>query len=217
MRVYTGTGISYFHGSGSVNKSNYYRNGLSFPLAVDSIGNHFGKKIKSNFLVGLQLDLPLSTVWNFLLSTQYESTGSRLESDSVLSPAGNFKTNGTFSNTYDFISVNPQIGRCFSMRKMSITLHGGFDYCFKLNYADNFNFVDQAGINNSIGHTGGRPEVNDFRITAGIMATLKKWSLDLNYKHGLTNYNINNTDKASLRILHLKLIYTILHSKSRAG
>ncbi len=216
MKVYTGTGISYFGGLGSVKKSNYYRNGLPFPLAVDSIGNHFGKKIKSNFLVGLQLDLPISSAWNFLLNAQYENTGSGLESDSVLSPTGNFKTNGVFSNTYEFLSVNPQIGRIFSKGKMGIVLHGGFEYCFRLSYSDDFDFVDQSGILTSIGRSGGLPEVNDFRITAGIMATLKNWSLDLNYKHGLVDYNKNDPEQASLRMLHVKLLFTILRSQSGA-
>lgn len=209
LSVYTGTGFSYFGGRGATGNSTYYRNGLSFPDAIDTIRNHFGSMARQNFIAGLQLEYPLSPAWTLLFSTQYENTGSRLRSDSIITPSGNYKTDGTYSGYHDFISVNPQIGRAVRKGKLAFILHGGIDYCFKLDRGDKFEFTDQAGKKFSIGHSGGRPEVNDFRISIGGMVTLKKWSLDLNYKHGLANYNTGGEDKVSSRLLHFKLMYSL--------
>lgn len=210
LSVYTGSGVSSFSGSGSTADSKFYRNGLTFPNAVDTVGNHFGSESAPCFIAGLQLDHSLSKSWAFIVSAQYEHNGSRLKVDSVINPGGNFKTNGTYTAYNDFISINPQIGRTFSFGKLALIVHGGFDYAFRLSMSDQFDFTDPSGIKNSIGHGGGRPEVNDFRLTAGGTFSLNKWSLGLNYKHGLSNYNADGNGDVHSRMLHIKLLYRIL-------
>ncbi len=210
LSVFTGSGFSFFSGPGSTGKSDYYRNGLTFPNAVDSAGNHFGNKATPCFIAGLQLDRALSPAWTLSLSAQYEHNGSRLISDSVITPGGNYKTSGIYTAHNDFISINPQLGRRFTAGKLGFMLHGGFDYSFRLSMSDQFDFTDEAGKKFSIGHSGGRPEINDFRLTAGVLISLNKWGLDLDYKHGLSNYNSGETGDVFSRILHIKLLYRLL-------
>lgn len=210
VSVYSGSGISFFSGPGSTGHSKYYRNGLSFPNAVDTIGNQFGSLTAPCFIAGVQLDRSLSKSWTLSVSSQYEHNGSRLKGDSVISPGGNFKTNGTYTLYNDFISINPQLGRTFSFGKLGLMLHGGFDYTLKLSLSDQFDFTDPSGKRFSIAHSGGRPEVDDFRLTAGGIFSLNKWSLGLNYKHGLSNYNADGNGEVFSRMLHIKLLYRIL-------
>lgn len=210
LSVYTGSGISFFSGPGSTANADYYRNGLVFPNAVDTIGNHFGSKAAPCFIAGLQLDRAFSPAWTLSVSAQYEHNSSRLNGDSVITPGGSFKTNGTYTAYNDFISINPQLGRTFTFGKLGLMLHAGFDYSFRLSMGDQFDFTDAAGKKFSIAHGGGRPEVNDFRLTAGGMLSLNKWSLDLNYKHGLSNYNKGDNGEVFSRMLHIKLLYRLL-------
>lgn len=207
LSAYVGSGVSFFRGDGSVSKSNYYRNGLSFPDAVDSIGNHFGQKSKGNFLAGIQLEYPLSKNWSILLNTQYEQAGAALKSDSVITPSGNFKTDGDYWINYFFVSINPQIARNFKMGNTRISILSGFEYSLGVNISDRFEFIDQTGKNFSIGRSGGDPEVNDFRINIGTNLQMHKWGLGLNYKHGLSNFNKGDSQKAFMRLFQLKLMY----------
>ncbi len=211
--VYSGSGVSFFSGPGSSRQSTFYRNGLTFPNAVDTIGNPYGSMTGPCFIAGVQLDRALSKTWTLSVSTQYEHNGSRLTVDSVVTPSGNFKTNGKYLLYNDFISINPQLGRTFSFGRLGLMLHGGFDYSLKLSMSDQFDFTDQSGKKNSIAHSGGRPATDDFRLTAGGMISLNKWSLDLNYKHGLSNYNKNGNGEAFSRMLHIKLMYRLLKVK----
>ena len=56
-------------------------------------------------------------------------------------------------------------------------------------------------------------QLDDFRLTAGGMISLNKWSLDLNYKHGLNNYNEGGNGNVFSRMLHIKLLYRLLKLK----
>ena len=210
LSVFTGSGISFFRGPGAVNNSVYYRNGLLFPNDIDTMANPYGKKPFTNFLAGLQADITLSPKWILLLSSQYEHSGGKLTGDSVISPSGSIKANGTCRRYYDFISVNPQIGRMVFQKKVTLTLHTGIEYTLKLNIGNRFDYTDQNGRKNSIGKTGGEPEVNDFRLTFGASIKRKKWSLDLNFKNGLSNYNKNGNGKVFEKLLHIRLLYTFL-------
>lgn len=210
LSVSVGSGISYFRGEGSAAKSVYYRNGLSFPNAVDTMANHWGQNAYGNFLAGLQGDLKLSSKWVLQFSTHYERSGGRLTADSVRTPSGNFKTDGKYFHYYDYISLNPQIGYIAMKKVIRMTLHAGIDYTSKLDRGDQFDFIDQSGKNFSIGHNGGEPEVNDCRLTAGATLSFKKWGLDLNYKHGITNYNKYSSQEVYSRLLHFRLLYRIL-------
>jgi hypothetical protein len=210
LSVLTGSGISFFGGSGDADKSTYYRNGLSFPNAVDTMANPYGRKPFTNFLAGLQAGITLPSKWILLLSAQYEHTGGRLTSDSVISPSASIKTTGKYSRYYDFISVNPQIGRILFQKGVTLTLHTGIDYTSKLDMGNTFEYRDQNGLDSSIGYSGGEPEVNDLRVSFGVSVTRKKWSLDINYKHGLVDYMKYSADKVYARILHIRLQYAFL-------
>lgn len=209
LSAYFGSGISFFRGNGSVSQSVYYRNGLIFPYAVDSMANHFGRKSRGNFIAGMQLAYPLSQKWSLLLNTQYEHTGAALQSDSVSSPAGSYQTDGSYYVNYFFVSINPQLARNFSRGKTGISVHGGFEYCIGTSMGDRFDFIDQTGKKFSIGRSGGNPEVNDFRISIGTSVQMHQWGLGLNYKHGLSNFNKGYTDKAMMRLLQMRISYLI--------
>ncbi len=158
-------------------------------------------------MAGIQLEYPLSKSWSILLNTQYEQAGAALKSDSVITPSGNFKTDGDYWINYFFVSINPQIARNFKMGNTRISILSGFEYSLGVNISDRFEFIDQTGKNFSIGRSGGDPEVNDFRINIGTNLQMHKWGLGLNYKHGLSNFNKGDSQKAFMRLFQLKLMY----------
>lgn len=211
LSAFVGSGTSHFSGSGTTSNSVYHRNGLSFPQSVDTMANPYGQKGYTNWLAGLQADLPLSSKWLLLLTTQFENSGGKLTGDSVISPAANYKTSGTFKRYYNYISFNPQIGRIIFQKGITLTVHTGIDYTSKLEMGANFDFKDQNGLNNSIGGSGGEPEVNDMRITFGASVKRNKWGVDLNYKHGLVNYKKDGPGNVYSRILHFRLQYAFLN------
>ena len=210
LSVFTGSGISFFAGPGAVNKSNFSVSGSGFnTLAI--MANPYGKKQFTNFIAGLQADItPSSTKWILILSSQYEQTGGELSPDSVFSSGVATKTVGKYKRYYNFISVDPQIGRILFQKKVIITFHAGLDYAFKVTEGEQFDYTNQTGQTNSIGYEGGYPKTTDFRITFGTSITLKKWSLDFNFKHGLSNYNKNGNAKVLEKLLHIRLLYTFL-------
>ncbi len=175
LSVFTGSGFSFFEGPGAVDKSNYYRTGLAFPnnSVPDTMAEPFGKKPFFNFLAGLQADITFSK-WVLSLSCQYENIGGTLNADSVISPSGSVKASGKYSRNYDFISINPQIGRIVFQKAITITLHTGVDYTSKLAMGDMFDYTDQNGQKKSIGYSGGEPEINDLRLTFGASVIRKK-------------------------------------------
>ncbi len=210
LSAFAGTGLSKFSGSGATDNSVYYRNGLNFPNDIDTMRNPYGRKAYGNFVAGLQADLSLSPKWVLLVAVQYEHTGARLTGDSVLSPSGNSKVNGSYTRKYDNISLNPQIGRVVFQKAVKVILHGGIDYTSKLSAGNEFDYTDPGGQRYIIGKAGGEPEVNDFRITTGATVTGKKWGIGFNYKHGLTNYMKYGNDKVFSRMLHVRIIYSFL-------
>ena len=209
LTAYAGTGFSFFGGPGSASQSHYFRNGLNFPNGVDTIANHFGKMVKTNFMAGVQLERPLTVDWSLSVSAQFESVGAHLKSDSLISPAGDHRISGNYWVDYNFISLNPQIQRIISNGSTQIAVHGGLDYAIKVSLSDHFEYVDHNGINTSVGHSGGKPEVNDLRLTAGVQFSFAKWEVDLNYKHGLSDYNKNGNGKAGMRLMQVRLGYRI--------
>jgi hypothetical protein len=211
LSAFTGSGISYFRGSGTVNNSVYYRNGLPWPNSRDSMANPYGRKALANWVAGLQGDIIFSSKWKLLLRVQFESSGGKLTGDSVISPAVTYKTNGTFTRYYHYISFNPQIGRIIFQKVITLTLHSGMDYTSKLDRGENFVFTDQSGRKNDMGGQGDEPEVNDLRITLGASLQRKKWSIAINYKQGLVNYNNKGAGNVYSRILHFSIHYAVLH------
>ena len=95
-------------------------------------------------------------------------------------------------------------------KKVIITFHAGLDYAFRLSRGEQFDYTDQSGRKNSVGYDGDTPETNDFRVTIGASIIKKRWTLDLNYKHGLSNYNTNGNSKVFERILHIRVMYAFL-------
>ena len=161
LSVFTGSGFSFFRGPGAVNNSVYYRNGLPFPNSIDTMANPYGRKAYTNFLAGLQADITLPSKWMLLLSAQYERSGGKLTGDSVISPSTRIKTNGTYTRYYDFISVNPQIGKIVFQKAVTLTLHTGIDYTSKLDLGNRFDYAYQNGQDSSIGGRRGEPEKNE--------------------------------------------------------
>jgi hypothetical protein len=211
LSAFAGSGLSFFGGRGAVSKSNYYLSDVSGIPGY--MANPYGKKIFINFLAGLQADITLPSKWIFLLSSQYEHTGGRLTGDSVVSRAGSIKTNGKFERYYDFISINPQIGRIVFQKAVTLSLHAGIDYTSRLDRGEQFDYTNQNGERYSIGYQGAEPEVNDLRITFGASVMRKKWSLDINYKHGVVNYWKDGQANAYSRLLHIRLLYAFWSQK----
>ena len=211
--AFTGSGVSCFRGSGTVSNSVYHRNGLIFPNEVDTMANPYGRKAYTNWLAGLQVDLAFPSKWILLLTVQFENSGGKLTGDSVISPSATYKTTGTFKRYYNYISVNPQIGRIIFQKEVTLTIHAGIDYTSKLEMGYNFEFKDQNGQKNWIGGSGGEPEVNDMRITFGASVKRKKWSIDFNYKHGIVNYKKYGVGNVYSRQLHIRLQYAFLNKK----
>lgn len=209
ISVYAGSGFSFFAGPGAVSSSVYYRNGLAFPNAVDTAQNPFGKNLRSNFIAGGRLAVPLNKHWNLLLDAQYENTGATMDIHTITGPGGSYSTNGTYNRHNDFLAVNPRLARMFQASGKQFYLHGGVEYGFRVTMGDQCDFTDNAGVKNSIGHSGGKPEVNDFRLTAGAGCSGKKWGIDINYKHGLTDYRKGNGNAVYLRALQAKLTYSV--------
>jgi hypothetical protein len=210
---FIGSGVSFFGGPGAVSKSTYYRSPVPFPnftTDVDTMGVPYGNKPYTNFLAGINADMKFPSKWILRFSTQYEHTGGRLDADSITTPPVKYKTTGTYSRQYDNISFNPQIGKVLSQKKLSFILFTGVDYTSKLAMGDECEFEDQNGQKTMIGYSGGEPEVNDFRVTLGASVSCKKWGVDINYKHGLTNYNKYGTDKVFSRIFHIRLQFAFL-------
>jgi hypothetical protein len=212
LSAFTGSGISFFGGPGAVNKSTYHLNntpGIPFPhpFTPDTMANPYGRKPYTNFLAGLQVDITLSSKWILQLSAQYENIGGKSNADSVIAPSWSIKTDGKYSRNYDYISFNPQIGRIILKKTVTILLHTGIDYTSKLAMGSQFDYTDQSGQRYSVGYSGGEPEVNDLRITFGASVTRKKWSIDINYKHGLVNYWKDRPAKVYARLMHIRLLY----------
>jgi len=210
LSAFTGSGVSFFRGSGTVSSSVYHRNDLSFPNGIDTMANPYGRKAYTNFMAGLQADIKLPSNWILLISTQYENSGGKLLGDSVISPSSSYKTNGSYKRYYNYISINPQIGRIIFQKALTLALHAGIDYTSKLETGNKFDFTDQNGQKNSIGGSGGEPEVNDIRITFGACLKRKKWSIDFNYKHGIVNYSKYGDGNVYARLLHIRILYAFL-------
>lgn len=213
LSAFTGSGVSFFRGSGTVSSSVYHRNDLSFPNGIDSMANPYGRKAYTNFVAGLQADITLPSNWILLISAQYENSGGKLAGDSVISPSSGYKTNGSYKHYYNYISINPQIGRIIFQKALTLELHTGIDYTSKLETGNKFDFTDQTGQRNIIGGSGGEPEVNDIRITFGACLKRKKWSIDFNYKHGIVNYKNHGVGNVYSRLLHIRILYAFLSKK----
>jgi len=208
LSVFTGSGFSFFRGPSAVSNSNYYRNDLPFPDDVSEMRDSYGKKPFPNFLAGLDANVVMSK-WIFTICVQYEHSGGSLEIDSTIRPSGSKKVNGKYSRIYDYISINPQVGRILLQKKITLALHTGLDYCSMLEWGERFDWTDQNGQVYSTLLSGGLPDNDDLRITFGASVAIKKWTLGINYKHGVANCNPSG-EIAYSRLLQFRLQYTFL-------
>ena len=211
LSVYTGSGISFFDGPAAVSSSNYYRNDLPFPEDISEMRDSYGKKPFPNFLAGLDANVVMSK-WIVTVCVQYEHSGGSLRIDSAITPSGSKKVNGKYSRIYDFISTNPQVGRILIQKKVTLALHTGIDYCSMLEWGERFDWTDQNGQVASTLLSGGRPDNDDLRITFGATVAIKKWTLGVNYKHGVANCDPSG-ELVYSRLLQFRLQYTFLSKR----
>lgn len=210
LNLTAGSGVSYFRGTGTVDNSIIYRNNLPFPNGVDTIRQHFGRRPYTNFMAGAQLNLRLIPSVILTIDALYEHSGGELSIDSVYTPSGNYKTNGEYKRQYDFISLNPQLGRRISIGPAGLRISAGVDYCVKITRSSIANFIDRDGRRNSVGASGDEPEVNDIRITGAVALNFKKIGITVNYKYGLVNYLKVGPGEAFSRMLQVRLLYRLI-------
>jgi len=211
LSVFTGSGLSFFGGPGAVSSSKSYFNEQPFPNDYHSIADPYGKKPYLNFLAGLEVDLVMSK-WILAVSSQYEHSGGSLNYDSIISPSGNKKVSGKYSRNYEFISINPQVGRIIVQKKITFALRTGIDYTSKLDRGLQFGWTDQSGQKYEAGYDGDEPEINDVRITFAAIVAMKRWGIAITYKHGIANYNPSGANAYS-RLLQFRLQYTFLSKR----
>lgn len=210
LHATVGSGVSYFRGSGAVDNSIFYRNGQPFPNSIDTPGHQFGRRSVTNFMAGVQANLRLIPSLILTVDALLEHSGGELTIDSVRTPSGNFKTNGEYKRKYNFLSINPQLGRRISIGPAGIRVSAGVDYCLKLSRNVVCNYTDLNGQKNSIGGSGGEPEINDIRLTAGLTVNFKKIGLNVVYKHGVLDYMRDRPGQVYSRLVHVRLLYRLL-------
>lgn len=204
-----GSGVSYFRGSGTADNAVFYRNGLPFPNSIDTVSNHFGRKSYTNFSAGVQANLKILPSWILTIDALYEHSGAELTIDSVYSPSANYKANGVYKRKYDYISLNPQLGRRIGLGPVGLRISAGIDYCIKISLGGQADFTDQSGMKNSVGGSGDDPEVNDIRLTGGLSLNFSKWALAATYKYGVVDYTQKNNGAVYSRLLHVRLTYRL--------
>jgi hypothetical protein len=213
VSAFIGLGASSFRGPGAAQSSIYHRSSLGIGdiWEQDSMTNPYGKKLFANYVAGVQADVVFLSKWILQLNAEYEYTGARMTIDSVVSPTASINTNGQYTRYYDRISISPCIGRIiFQNSTFKFILHSGLDYTLNISMGERSEYKNELdGKNYSIGGSGGNPEINDFRLSAGMSFLIKKIGIDFNYKHGVANYNKNGAEVYS-RLLHVRVLYSFL-------
>lgn len=210
LHLTAGSGVSYFRGTGTVNRSVFLRNNIPFPTGIDTTREHFGRQPLTSFMAGIQVNLRLLPSFILTIDGLYEHSGGELDIDSVYSPTANYKTTGDYKRQYDYISINPQLGRRISFGPVGLRISAGVDYCIKVTGSSTANFIDQNGQRNSVGGSGDVPEVNDIRLTGGVALNVKKLGITVNYKYGIVDYLDNRPGRAYSRQVQVRLLYRLL-------
>jgi hypothetical protein len=208
LSVYGGSGISMFGGGASTSSSDFHVSDA--PPLPNYVDQPYGSRSMLNYLGGLQGRLELKNGWLIILNAQYEFTGGKLAIDRAVYRSGVSDTTGTYKRMFDFISINPQFGKIFYSNKIRIGGTIGFDYAAKVNENEKFDFTDDGGLEHSQTTTAGDPNESDLRLTASALLLYKRWTFDIGYKHGLHNYSKGSIEKALLRQIHLKVMFTFL-------
>ncbi|HET9826117.1 MAG TPA: hypothetical protein VFP87_12340 [Chitinophagaceae bacterium] len=200
---YAGFGYSWFSGKGASSETDYYATYL--PVKASYANNPFGSKMLTIGQAGLQVKLDFRNNWIETLNLQYEAAGGKSEIKNTVSPTGTRSTAGEYKRAYQFISINPAFGPSFKKNDFSIVCQAGVDYAFALTFSEEFRRRDSLTA-----FGGGIPKSNDVRLMAGITTSLKKWSLDFCYKHGLRNYSNESNAKVFSNLFQIRLMYRIL-------
>ncbi|NCD67930.1 outer membrane beta-barrel protein [Mucilaginibacter agri] len=203
------SGLFNYVGSSASNSGYYYglyNNQFTLPnpygtkLTASYGLNVQGQMIyKNGFIMGLQ------TGYDFLNSKQdlsypiyidYLATASTLIAASYRTGYGSAKVNT------QFINLNPYFGYRIGRKSVTVDITGGADFGFQTANRQSVTIYSTAA---------GQPEnhysrhvddkITDIRLKGGVAIGYKKFSLNLSYAHGLTNY-IKNEDYYAVPVLY---------------
>lgn len=205
---YIGLGISWFSGDGVSSETAYHTDYLAAQASYAS--NPYGNKTTVVGQVGLQIKLEVREKWLTALNLHYGDGGGQNKITNVVSSSGTQPTNGEHKRIYEFISVNPVIGKLITKKNFSMSFQAGVDYAFALTFSEDFKIQDSNGKTFLYGYSGGVPKSNDFRLTLGATTSIKRWGLDICYKHGLRNYSNDADVEAFSNLVECKLMYKIV-------
>ncbi len=211
VSFFAGSGLSWYGGSGSSNKTTY--NISDAPPVPSYVYQPFGKQPVASWHGGIKVGILTAKSWQFSLRSQLEQTGGSVDINRTFSRAGYNDTTGKYVMSTPFLSFNPEIGKQIMQKKIAIAVFAGFDMAFNLKGNEKIKFYDDNGMRVSLVENGGIKTGNDARITTGLIGTLKKWSLELRYKHGITSITDPKNfseEKANSRIFQASVGYTIL-------
>lgn len=196
LSVNANSGLFNYTGSGATNSGYYY--GLyndQFTLS-----NPYGTKLKASYGLNIQGQVVykngfitgLQAGYDFLNSEQglkypmyldYLATTSSLITSSYINGYGSAKI------STQFINLNPYFGYRFRGKTVFIDITGGADFGFQTaNHQSVTVYSSPSGLPES--HYSQRVDnkITDIRLKCGVSAGYKKFSVNLSYAHGLTNY-----------------------------
>jgi len=175
--------------------SNPYGNKSAFSYAFEIQGQRITKH-KNIFGIGLSYEKLSSKV---IIDTVFESGCFiyRL-----------FPARGETSLKNSFITLNPYIGRRFSIGKMGFDVLAGIDlaYCIKSKESGSASIGSEKNITTA--NNMQKPSI-DFRPRFQINAQIDKFGLLAGYSLGLTNFQPKNNPKAYSSFLRIGLSYQL--------
>lgn len=208
VSINVGPGVSWFGGEGAVSASTYY---LSDAPGVPSyILEPFGKRSITSLHLGVRGIMDINDVLAISLNGMYEITGGKLDINKAVTRGNTIDTNGSFTRSFRFISLNPEIGMYLMKKKVSLLAHTGLDYAFRIENSEKYVFYDNAGNKFVAENSGGNEGKNDLRITGGLTFLYRRWIMDITYKHGIADLWQNSENKAYSRLFVFRLGFTLL-------
>ena len=208
LSAYMGLGNSWFSGDGVSTETFYHIDYL--PDQGSYANNPYGSKTTFVGQAGLQMKLELKEKWAATLNLHYGGGGGENRITAIVSSSGTQSANGKYKRVYEFISVNPAFGKLITKKNFSMSFQIGVDYAFALTFSEDFKIEDSNGKTFLYGYSGGVPKSNDFRLTLGTTASIRRWGLDICYKYGLRNYANDDRAKVFSNLIECKLMYRIL-------
>jgi hypothetical protein len=208
LSVFTGVGNSWFSGKGASSETDYHTDYLADMASYAN--NPYGNKTVFVGQVGIQGTLDMKNKWMAALNLQYGNDGGENRIKNIVSQSGTQTTNGEYKRVYSFITVNPTFGKAFRKNNFSVSFQAGLDYAFALTFSEYFRVENSNGKSSLYGYSGGVPKSNDFRLTTDLTTSIKRWGLDVCYKHGLRNYANDDNAKVFSNLFEFKLMYKIL-------